>query len=347
MAARIVEIVAARGKMHNPETDSGGILTGTVAAVGERYARSAGGRGAGRHARLAHAHPAAPRRRHRPRPGLPAGGGRRHRLPLRSRRVGRPCPTDMPLATAVEVYDVCAAADQTRRPGAGRRWDGLRSGRGTRGEAGAGRGAGRNGPRHARRRRPRPRRRRAGPGAGPLRHRRRRRPARPPGGARGAAGRPARPPRTSPSSSSTRAGCEAASILLTADVGTVLFFSMATSFSTAALAADGIGSSARMLVGSGYTARPRRLRPRSRAPLRGAAPCLRHGWGAGVTATEVQTRWGDMDMLGSRRPYRRPGSAGGGAGRLPRPARDPAGPVRRRAAARSASTAKSTRRRRR
>jgi L-erythro-3,5-diaminohexanoate dehydrogenase len=32
----------------------------------------------------------------------------------------------------------------------------------------------------------------------------------------------------------------------------VLFFSMATSFSAAALAADGIGSSARMLVGSGF-----------------------------------------------------------------------------------------------
>src|SRR6187200_2488329 len=29
MAARIAEIVAARGKMHNPETESGGILVGT------------------------------------------------------------------------------------------------------------------------------------------------------------------------------------------------------------------------------------------------------------------------------------------------------------------------------
>ena len=47
--------------------------------------------------------------------------------------------------------------------------------------------------------------------------------------------------------------CEPAAILLTADGGTVLFFSMATSFSAAALAADGIGSSVRMLVGSGYT----------------------------------------------------------------------------------------------
>src|SRR5919107_332341 len=38
MAARILEIVAARGKMHNPETGSGGVLLGTVAAVGERVA---------------------------------------------------------------------------------------------------------------------------------------------------------------------------------------------------------------------------------------------------------------------------------------------------------------------
>jgi L-erythro-3,5-diaminohexanoate dehydrogenase len=48
-------------------------------------------------------------------------------------------------------------------------------------------------------------------------------------------------------------GCEPTAILLTADTGTVLFFSMATNFSTAALTADGMTSSARMLVGSGYT----------------------------------------------------------------------------------------------
>src|SRR4029453_835256 len=35
MAERILEIVAARGKMHNPETDSGGVLLGMVAAAGE------------------------------------------------------------------------------------------------------------------------------------------------------------------------------------------------------------------------------------------------------------------------------------------------------------------------
>jgi L-erythro-3,5-diaminohexanoate dehydrogenase len=46
--------------------------------------------------------------------------------------------------------------------------------------------------------------------------------------------------------------CEAAAILLTADHGTVLFFSMATSFTKAALGSEGMASTARMLVGSGY-----------------------------------------------------------------------------------------------
>jgi L-erythro-3,5-diaminohexanoate dehydrogenase len=48
------------------------------------------------------------------------------------------------------------------------------------------------------------------------------------------------------------ADCEAASILLTADHGTVLFFSMATSFTKASLGADGLASSARMILGSGH-----------------------------------------------------------------------------------------------
>ena len=46
--------------------------------------------------------------------------------------------------------------------------------------------------------------------------------------------------------------CEAAAILLTDDHGVVLFFSMATSFTKAALGSDGLASSARMLIGSGY-----------------------------------------------------------------------------------------------
>jgi L-erythro-3,5-diaminohexanoate dehydrogenase len=46
--------------------------------------------------------------------------------------------------------------------------------------------------------------------------------------------------------------CEAAAILLTANHGTVLFFAMATSFTKAALGSDGLSSGARMLIGSGY-----------------------------------------------------------------------------------------------
>ena len=47
--------------------------------------------------------------------------------------------------------------------------------------------------------------------------------------------------------------CEAASLLLTADHGDVLFFSMATSFTKAALGSEGVASPARMIVGSGYS----------------------------------------------------------------------------------------------
>ena len=36
MVERIAEIVAARGKLHNPDTESGGVLFGAVTAIGER-----------------------------------------------------------------------------------------------------------------------------------------------------------------------------------------------------------------------------------------------------------------------------------------------------------------------
>jgi len=48
------------------------------------------------------------------------------------------------------------------------------------------------------------------------------------------------------------AGCEGGAVLATADGGTVVFFSMATSFSAAALGAEGMGADVRMLVGNGY-----------------------------------------------------------------------------------------------
>ena len=48
-------------------------------------------------------------------------------------------------------------------------------------------------------------------------------------------------------------GCEGGAILATAERGTVIFFSMATSFSAAALGAEGLAADVQMLVGNGYT----------------------------------------------------------------------------------------------
>jgi L-erythro-3,5-diaminohexanoate dehydrogenase len=47
-------------------------------------------------------------------------------------------------------------------------------------------------------------------------------------------------------------GTEGAAILATAAGGTVIFFSMATSFSAAALGAEGVAADVTMLVGNGY-----------------------------------------------------------------------------------------------
>jgi L-erythro-3,5-diaminohexanoate dehydrogenase len=47
-------------------------------------------------------------------------------------------------------------------------------------------------------------------------------------------------------------GCEHGAVLATADRGTVIFFSMATSFSAAALGAEGLAADVTMLVGNGY-----------------------------------------------------------------------------------------------
>ena len=47
-------------------------------------------------------------------------------------------------------------------------------------------------------------------------------------------------------------GCESGAILATAPGGTVVFFSMATSFSAAALGAEGLAADVTMLIGNGY-----------------------------------------------------------------------------------------------
>jgi len=47
-------------------------------------------------------------------------------------------------------------------------------------------------------------------------------------------------------------GCEGGAVLSTAPGGTVIFFSMATSFSAAALGAEGVAADVTMLIGNGY-----------------------------------------------------------------------------------------------
>jgi len=51
----------------------------------------------------------------------------------------------------------------------------------------------------------------------------------------------------------SRPNCEMAAILSTKDNGTVYFFSMASSFTQAALGAEGVGKDITMLIGNGYT----------------------------------------------------------------------------------------------
>jgi L-erythro-3,5-diaminohexanoate dehydrogenase len=48
-------------------------------------------------------------------------------------------------------------------------------------------------------------------------------------------------------------GCEGGAILATRPKGRILFFSMATSFTAAALTAEGVGRDVEMIIGNGYT----------------------------------------------------------------------------------------------
>ncbi len=249
MATRIESIVATRGKMHNPETDSGGVLFGTVAAAGSRY------------------------------PDPPAAGERIVSLgsltltPLRleavtdldpdSAQVGvagtayvcgraawAPVPADLSSAAAVEIFDVCAAASQVRclAPLAGNVCV-LGSGHAGKLALAAARDA--------------------APAAtltavdvdaaavarveelglcdvavaADLRD---------PLAAFDALRAAGAPPADLTVVVVNAPGCESTAELLTADGGTVLFFSMATSFGAAALAADNVATDLRLLIGGGY-----------------------------------------------------------------------------------------------
>ena len=250
IAARVLEIVESRGKMHNPETDSGGILLGTVTAVGERVAN-----------------PPAPGTRIVTLGSLtltPLRLDSVNELDPDSAQVGvsgvayvferaawAELPADLPLITALEVLDVCAAASAMRP---------LIPAEGTVCVLGTG---------HAGKLALATARAEMHGGtvvavdidanavesvaalglcdlavATDLRD---------PIAALEAVRDAGAPPADLTVVVVNAARCEPTAILLTAEGGTVLFFSMATNFSTAALAGDGISSDVRMLIGSGYS----------------------------------------------------------------------------------------------
>jgi L-erythro-3,5-diaminohexanoate dehydrogenase len=246
MAERILAIVAERGKMHNPVTDSGGILMGSVAEVGERYgsAPPVGERVATlgsltltplRLDGITDLNPNSPQ------------VGVRGTAYVFPRAAVAAIPGDLPEDVALDLFDVCAAASQV---------DELVRDGDTVYVLGAG---------HAGQLAMAAARDAAGmvvaldvdaealdraadaglcdlAVAADLRD---------PLAAIETVRAAGAPPAQLTVVVVNATDCEPAALLMTADEGTILFFSMATSFSAAALAADGIGTAARMVVGSG------------------------------------------------------------------------------------------------
>jgi L-erythro-3,5-diaminohexanoate dehydrogenase len=249
MAARILEIAGERGKMHNPVTGSGGVLVGTVTAAGDSYADP------------------------------PAIGDRIVSLAslsltplaideitaldpssaqvevlgtayLPERAPWGPLPDDLQLDLALAVYDVYAAASHTRDlTPAGGAVCVLGAGHGGKVALAAARDADPEATLLAVD---------ADPEAvalvsdlglcdvgvhadlsDPL-----------------AAAAKVRAAGIGPADLSVHVvnatGCEPAAIVLTADDGTLLLYSMATSFQTSALTADGMSSGVTMIVGNGF-----------------------------------------------------------------------------------------------
>ena len=127
-------------------------------------------------------------------------------------------------------------------------------------------------------------------------------------------------------------GAEHGAILATADGGTVVFFSMATSFSAAALGAEGMAADVTMLVGNGYTPghaalaldlyRSHAGRAGPHRPARDGMSLLRHRRHGRRPARPRRARRRRPDRLARRRRRRRrrPTGRSRGRGRCSRPA---------------------------
>jgi L-erythro-3,5-diaminohexanoate dehydrogenase len=251
--AKVAEIIRARGKLHNPVTGSGGMLTGVVDEVGADS--PLGLRPGDRIATLVSLTltPLAIT------DGLERWNGTSEQVPCDGHAIlfgtsaAAVLPADLPASLALAVFDVCGAPALTSRVVASRR-DPVVAILGASGKSGALCAAA-------------ARRAGAGPVIGVV----------PDGNEadflRGkAAGltdqvvvQDARIP--VPLAAAVRrsggpadvtvvcvdvAGCEGGAVLATADGGTVIFFSMATSFSAAALGAEGLVADVTMLIGNGY-----------------------------------------------------------------------------------------------
>ena len=249
--AAVLEIVATRGKMQNPETGSGGMLVGTVEEVGEE---SPLGLTVGDRVATLVSLTLTPLVIH---DGLERWDGRSEQVPcdgyavLFGRSIAAVLPDDLPPELSLAVMDVCGAPALTAR--VVEQYDAATVAViGAAGKSGslslvAARAAG------------------AARTVGVVPHQAEADLLTGAGLADAVVLADARDPialRDAVASAGGPAdvtivcvdvpGCEGGAILATAEGGTVVFFSMATSFSAAALGAEGLAADVTMLVGNGY-----------------------------------------------------------------------------------------------
>jgi L-erythro-3,5-diaminohexanoate dehydrogenase len=248
----VLEIVAERGKMQNPVTGSGGMLIGTVEAVGPE---STLGLGVGDHIATLVSLSLTPLVIE---DGLARWDGTHERIPadgyaiLFGRSIAATIPDDLPPDLSLSVMDVCGAPALTAR--LVRQYDAP--------VVAVVGGAGKSGSLSL----AAARREGAARTIGVVPHEAEAALLKDAGLADAVVVADARDPialRDAVASTGGLAditvvcvdvpGCEGGAILATAERGTVIFFSMATSFSAAALGAEGVAADVTMLVGNGYT----------------------------------------------------------------------------------------------
>jgi L-erythro-3,5-diaminohexanoate dehydrogenase len=253
--AEVLEIVAARGKMQNPVTGSGGMLIGRVAEVGPR---STLGLAVGERVATLVSLSLTPLR---VTDGLAGWDGRSEQVPARGhailfgRSIAARLPDDLDPKLALMVMDVCGAPALVERvvgEYAARGHAPTVAVLGAAGKSGslslaASRAAG------------------AGRLIGVVPFERERAQLEPTGLADEVVIADARSPLGLSAAVEGAGGpadvtvvcvdvpgCEQPAILATAEGGTIIFFSMATNFAAAALGAEGLAADVRMLVGNGY-----------------------------------------------------------------------------------------------